>query len=82
MPNNDIINSFFRKTTLRFVSGFYIIIRCHSDVSNAKYASPILESQILHEDIISLVGFWEKISLTYQSFKDFFDQLIQIFAKY
>lgn len=38
----------------------------------------MLERQILHEDIISLVGFWEKIRFTYQSFKDFFDQLKQI----
>ena len=45
---------------------------------NAKYAFPLVERQILHEDIISLVGFWEKIGITYQSFKDFFDQLKQI----
>ena len=28
--------------------------------------------------VISLVDFWGKIGITYQSFKDFFDQLKQI----
>ena len=64
----------FRKTTLRFISGFYTVIRCHTDAPVLWCSTLRNSSQNLvvyfegRENLNLLSNFYENLSITYLFF--------------